>query len=190
MVWRGNFYFFSGLLELITRHFWCWVQNPLSGSNRSFTKTENCAILRVWGVETKELLKWCSSCVLDYKVCKAVLTLRGVAAMQSKRGTDYSPPLHVKVSTTKISPSKSLTNPKCRSVSLQQLQLELFRLIQAKFCMLSILLHCRALQFYSWQSHLFLFISKPCSHPLFMCLHLTRSFIPLLCAYHCSRSSC
>lgn len=38
--------------------------------------------------------------------------------MQSKRGTDYSPPLHVKISATKILPSKSLTNPKCRSVSL------------------------------------------------------------------------
>lgn len=38
--------------------------------------------------------------------------------MQSERGTDYSPPLDVKVSTTKISHSKSLTNPKCRSVNL------------------------------------------------------------------------
>lgn len=38
--------------------------------------------------------------------------------MQSERGTDYSPPLHVKVSKTKILLHKSLTNPKCRSVSL------------------------------------------------------------------------
>lgn len=38
--------------------------------------------------------------------------------MQSERGTHYSPPLHVEINTTKISRSKSLSNPKCRSVSL------------------------------------------------------------------------
>lgn len=51
-------------------------------------------------------------------MCKAVLALTGVAATQSERGTHYSPPLHVEVSTTEISCRKSLSNPKCRSASL------------------------------------------------------------------------
>lgn len=100
-------------------------------------------------IEIKELLKWCNSYIVDYNVCKAVLSFIAIAAMENERGTDYSPPPYVKVSTIKVIPSKSLTNCKHRSVSLLVTAVGTFHLIGALFSMSFMFLHCRALQFCS-----------------------------------------